>query len=35
MTDEEMANCSIDRVIDTSIDGLRRLIAADRAAGRI
>lgn len=35
MTEKELADCSIDRVIDTSIDGLRRLIAADRAAGRI
>jgi uridine phosphorylase len=35
MTEAELANSSIDRVIDTSITGLRKLIAADRAAGRI
>jgi uridine phosphorylase len=35
MTEAELANSSIDRVIDTSIAGLRKLIAADRAAGRI
>jgi len=35
MTEAELADSSIDRVIDTSIAGLRKLIAADRAAGRI
>jgi uridine phosphorylase len=35
MTEAEIADSSIDRVIDTSIAGLRKLIAADRAAGRI
>jgi hypothetical protein len=35
MTEAEIAECSVDRVIDTSIAGLRKLIAADRAAGRI
>jgi uridine phosphorylase len=35
MTEAEIADSSVDRVIDTSIAGLRKLIAADRAAGRI
>jgi uridine phosphorylase len=35
MTEAELADSSIDRVIDTSIAGLRKLIAVDRAAGRI
>ena len=35
ITEAELADSSIDRVIDTSIAGLRKLIAADRAAGRI
>jgi len=35
MTEAELGDSSIDRVIDTSIAGLRKLIAADRAAGRI
>ncbi|RLT58514.1 MAG: hypothetical protein DWI72_01925 [Candidatus Aquidulcis sp.] len=35
MTEAELEDSSIDRVIDTSIAGLRKLIAADRAAGRI
>ncbi len=35
MTEAEIAESSVDRVIDTSIAGLRKLIAADRAAGRI
>jgi len=35
MTEAEIADSNIDRVIDTSIAGLRKLIAADRAAGRI
>jgi uridine phosphorylase len=34
MTEAELADSSIDRVIDTSIAGLRKLIASDRAAGR-
>lgn len=33
MTKEEEAACDVDRVIDASVDGLRRLIAADRARG--
>jgi len=35
MTEAEVAACDVNRVIDVSVDGLRRLIAADRAAGRI
>jgi uridine phosphorylase len=35
MTEAEIADSNVDRVIDTSIAGLRKLIAADRAAGRI
>jgi uridine phosphorylase len=35
MTEAEIADSNINRVIDTSIAGLRKLIAADRAAGRI
>ena len=33
MTKEEEAACDVDRVIDASVDCLRRLIAADRARG--
>ena len=33
MTPAEVEAADVNRVIDTSVDGLRRLIAADRAAG--
>ena len=33
-TEEELAAADVERVIDVAIAGLRRLIAADRAAGR-
>jgi hypothetical protein len=35
MTADEEAACDINRVIDTGVGGLRRLIAADRASGRL
>jgi uridine phosphorylase len=35
MTPAEVEAADVNRVIDTSVDGLRRLIAADRAAGRL
>ena len=35
MTAAEEAACDINRVIDVGVDGLRRLIAADRASGRL
>jgi NCAIR mutase (PurE)-related protein len=35
MTADEEAACDINRVIDAGVDGLRRLIAADRASGRL
>lgn len=35
MTEDEEAACDINRVIDAGVGGLRRLIAADRANGRL
>jgi uridine phosphorylase len=35
MTADEEAACDINRVIDAGVGGLRRLIAADRASGRL
>ena len=35
VTAAEEAACDINRVIDVGVDGLRRLIAADRASGRL
>jgi uridine phosphorylase len=33
-TEEDLRNGDVERVIDVAVAGLRRLIAADRAAGR-
>jgi NCAIR mutase (PurE)-related protein len=35
MTEAEEAACDVNRVIDAGVGGLRRLIAVDRASGRL